>query len=139
MDDPKTGPKTGAGAADAQALAQRFLDVWQEQAGLLATDPKLAELSASWLNLWKQGAAAATQATAPGAQGGGNDARPGAKAGSAKTGAAPAAAASGDGQPDVAELARRLADCEARLAALESRTEGPVRRPGAGPGKRRSK
>src|SRR3546814_16424942 len=53
---------TDPAAPDPQALARQFLDLWQEQAGLLAADPKLAELSATWLTLWQRGADAAQAA-----------------------------------------------------------------------------
>src|SRR5690606_28198468 len=114
-DEPRDRPD------DVDALARRFLDLWQEQAALLATDPRLAELSGAWLTLWQRGAGMAMQAAA--GEGGGNarqaDAGRNSAAGRAERPAA-AAAASGDGQPDPAELARRLAECEARIAALES-------------------
>jgi hypothetical protein len=145
MDD----PKAKAGAGDAQALAQRFLDLWQEQAGLLATDPKLAELSANWLTLWQQGAQKAQQAAQAAGQktagqktadqGGGHGATTGTAPGSPADRAAAAAAASGDHQPDAAQLARRLADCERRLAALESALAGALQQPAARPRQRRSK
>src|SRR3546814_19232720 len=53
---------TDPAAPDPQALARQFLDLWPEQAGLLAADPKLAELSATWLTLWQRGAEAAPAA-----------------------------------------------------------------------------
>jgi hypothetical protein len=136
MDDPKA--KAGSGG-DAQELAQRFLDLWQEQAGLLATDPKLAELSANWLTLWQQGAKNAQQAAAAAAkQQGGADGAPGYSPGP-KARSSTAAAASGHDQPDAAELARRLADCERRLAALEGALAAALQQPAAPARKRRSK
>ncbi|WP_298724830.1 hypothetical protein [uncultured Ferrovibrio sp.] len=121
MDDPK--------ATDPEALAQRFLDLWQEQASLLATDPKLAELSAAWLALWQRGAGVAAQAAGGMALGQGGVNAGGQKGGAGTSGATAAAAASGDSQHDLAELYRRLADCEARIAALESQLGGSVRKP----------
>jgi hypothetical protein len=124
--DPVTDSVSDPG--DPTALAERFLDLWQDQLGAIATDADLAELVARMWSQWLVGPAAwrpaATEAPA----------RPAARARSrapqqssqeadeprAQTpGAAPAAAPSRDHGPDVGDLLARLGTLEKRLAALE--------------------
>jgi hypothetical protein len=137
---------------DLDALARRYLDLWQDQVTAMAGDPQLAaafarmfESAASvmpmqWLGVWLQAAQAAMRAGVAGGDDGGRFAT------DAKAGAAAAAAASGHRGGDVAGLRRRLADLEARVARLESAPAAgpgrgkrdPVRRAAAKPRKRRS-
>jgi hypothetical protein len=125
-------------APDLEALAKRFLDLWQDQVAASVADPALAE----WLSRFL---------AAPGA--------PGAVAGLAKhgetpndaaafadifaamaagytPGAPPAAASSGAGDDRLDELSRRLADCEKRLSALEPGAGKPGGKPRRRPRKR---
>ncbi|WP_430395526.1 hypothetical protein [Ferrovibrio sp.] len=131
MDDKADGPSDAK--PDAGALAKRFLDLWQEQASLIATDPKLAELSGMWMAMWhKMGqvglhGGGPVPSPNPAANGPAAGPKPGNTPDSAP-GAASAAAAPGHGQPDLAELTRRLAECEKRLGALESRAKPAPRR-----------
>ena len=103
-----------------ETLARRYLDLWESQLSAMAADSELAEqlgrlfaaTNASLLAGVKS-AAAGGAGTADGAQHASEDVTP--------AGAAPAAAARGDGAMDLAELDRRLAAIERRLDALERR------------------
>lgn len=90
---------------DPNELARQFLDLWQRQMSLLASEGGLADAFALMTELMA-GRLDGTQF----AQSGENR-RPG--------GAAAAAGASRDRGDDRDELARRLAACEARLDRLE--------------------
>ncbi|MCH7889658.1 MAG: hypothetical protein IIA00_10345 [Proteobacteria bacterium] len=114
-------------APDLEALAKRFLDLWQDQVAASVADPAMAEWLARFL-------------AAPGAPGGpGAETTmgvspydPGAFADiftSMAAGAAPAAASSGAGDDRVDELLDRLAGIESRLAALESGAGKPGGKP----------
>jgi hypothetical protein len=136
------------------ALAQRYLDLWQDQLAALAADPETSRLMGRSLQLWAGAGPAGWQAiwqaaadglkgqqgssfdhgafaeffkqpSNPGSQQGGGQAR----------GAAPAGAASGHGDGDVAELRRRLAELEARVAEVAPQSGGT----GGGAGKRTRK
>jgi uncharacterized small protein (DUF1192 family) len=89
---------------DIEALARRYLDLWQDQASALAGDAELARQLGRWLTLMQSGMAHAFQeaatTSAPGSQ--------------------TPAAASGGGQSGLDELARRLALLEERIAGLEA-------------------
>jgi hypothetical protein len=140
MSDPERDKsKRGKGArgaaeaahADPAALAERFLDLWQDQLAAVATDPDLAELVARLWSQWLVGPTAwrgpAAEAAATGARG----PRAGRARGAARRHeapvepggetprAAPAAAAPGDRGADVGDLLARLGTLEKRLAALE--------------------
>lgn len=125
---------------DLHGLAQRYLDLWQEQLAGLAEDREVAELMARTIELMNTGAAAfasmAQSATAPpeGAAKGGEtpkrdgtdtkqkpDAGPSGAAGRAPGAQAPAAAR-GAADDDLDECARRLGVLEKRVAALEAGT-----------------
>jgi ubiquinone biosynthesis protein UbiJ len=92
-----------------EALARRYLDLWQDQATALAGDAELARQIAQWLSMMQAGMVHGFQSP--------NTANP---APETSTGAASAAAASGGGQPGMDELARRLAALEKRLDRLEA-------------------
>ncbi len=121
---------------DLHALAQRYLDLWQEQLAGVAQDREVAEIMARTIELMNTGAAAfasmAQSAMAPpeGAAKGGEPAKrhgtdtnqePDASPSGAPVAAAPAAAR-GAPDHDLAECARRLGAHEKRVAALEART-----------------
>lgn len=125
---------------DYDALAKRYLDLWQQEMAKLAQDPQAA---GAWANLFQgmmQNATAAWgQACAPGASpttsgfnfGGLNHERAApAKSPVDATRAASAAASSGDGGVAFADVLRRidarLDSIEQRLSALE--THPPARR-----------
>ena len=143
---------------DAVDLAQRFLDLWQNQMAAMAADPELAEFMGRLFDM-QGAAAAAAQGMPPWAAGwpsggampgggerrgekgvgggdGASETKPGARRGGA-AGSAPAGAPSGGRDDDLVDLARRLAECEKRLVALES---GPgARRGRARPATRKKK
>jgi hypothetical protein len=103
---------------DYNALAKKYLDLWQEQLGKLARDPdQLSGAAATWSKL----AASMLQGT-------GAAHEPAASA----HGAAAAAAPSRDGGVDLADVLKRLDVIEQRLAALEP---GP-RKTSGGAGRR---
>jgi len=128
-------------APDLEALAKRFLDLWQDQVAASVADPALAE----WLSRFL--AAPGGPGLAPAGKSKAGKSKDGetindptafadifaAMASGAAHGAAPAAASSGAGDDRLDELSRRLADCEKRLSALEpgpGNTGGkPRRRP----------
>src|SRR5262249_20973227 len=108
---PYSAAMTDSSALD--ALARRYLDLWEEQTAAWASDAALADVLRLWLGLVGLDRFAAG-AGIDGASGqGGTDGKRPARA--------PAAAdAPGDRQHDLAELARHLAALEQRLAALEA-------------------
>jgi hypothetical protein len=118
---------------DLASLAERYLDLWQEQVAALANDPALAAAMAGLLRVFDAAARLADR----GRQGAGGELGT-ADAAAAPGGTAAAAAASRGSQPDHAELARRLAECEARLAALEAAARPPRRGTPAKPRRRRT-
>jgi hypothetical protein len=132
-----------------EALAQRYLDLWQDQLAALAADPETSRLMGRSLQLWAgagpAGWQAIWQAAADGLKGQqGSSFDHGAfaeffkqpAASPAQTrGAAPAGAASGLGDGDVAELRRRLAELETRFAEMAPQPGGT----GGGAGKRTRK
>jgi hypothetical protein len=132
---------------DLDELAERYLDLWQDQLSTLAGDPEFAEvitrLMASSATAMPGAAAwaawpAAMAGLVPGAAGKqAGDGKGAKQAGSGKAaakttgkggseasarppGAKAAAAAPGDGGADLVELVRRLAALEERVAELES-------------------
>jgi hypothetical protein len=120
------------------ALARRFLALWQDQLVATASDPELAAaltrmmtLTGAALAPWTAAMQAAVrrrdvdEAAPPDAA----DApeRPAAADAPERPAAAPAA--SGDGGDALAELARRLAALEERLALLEAGAGGGRARP----------
>ena len=108
---------------DIEALARRYLDLWQDQASALAGDAELTRQLGRWLTLMQSGMAHAFQAAAP------TTAAPGSPA--------PAAASFG-GQPGLDEFARRLARLEERIARLEAGAGGKRKPAGSGARRRKS-
>jgi hypothetical protein len=112
---------------DLKALAERYLDLWEEQFSAAAADPALAAAMAAWLGPWRALAAGAMpggktgcrpddRATASGTRArGGTDeaARP------AAAGAAP-----GDGGRGLERIVEQLDRIERRLDALERKRAG---------------
>jgi hypothetical protein len=105
-----------------EALARRFLALWQEQLVATASDPALADALARMMTV--AGAALAPWTAALQAAARTRDGSEG-----ATDRAAPAAAAPRDGGDAVADLARRLAALEERLAQLEAGARGSGARP----------
>ncbi|CCD03302.1 conserved protein of unknown function (plasmid) [Azospirillum baldaniorum] len=136
-----------------ETLAQRYLDLWQEQWAACAADPEMADAAARLFQMMAQGAAAMapfvlgpggfaytsppgtgwnpTPAPShPSCEGEPRDrgqrhdppaSRPAARS---EAGAAAPGAASGDGGGDTAQLLRRIAALEERLAAMEAASAG---------------
>jgi hypothetical protein len=105
-----------------EALARRFLALWQEQLVATASDPALADALARTMTLAGGALAPWTAALQAAAR-----ARDGDRAAADR--AAPAAAAPRDGGDAVADLARRLAALEERLAQLEAGARSGGARP----------
>ena len=122
-----TGPTGSSDDDDPAALARRFLDLWQEEIAGSGREggPGPLALRLAALHL----AALAGVVAGSGLNG---------PAGAAAPGSAAAPAASGDGGDRLAELARRLAACEERIAALAARGAGADEGPRSSPRGRRS-
>lgn len=112
---------------DYNALAKRYLDLWQEQVAKLARDPgQLAGTAAEWSHMaasMMQNAAASPQsASQPSSQSASSH------DGSTKVSSAPGSAspgsASAPGGVDPADILGRLDALERRIAALESTASG---------------
>ncbi|MEK9901184.1 MAG: hypothetical protein VW516_10600 [Rhodospirillaceae bacterium] len=120
---------------DFAALARQYLDLWEDQLTAMAANPELAEQTARFFDTMQQLGATANPMAAPGlaalmAQMTGQASAPAnpttdqtdgpSDRTAAPAGTAPAAAAHPDRDQQLVELARRLADAEARLDRLES-------------------
>lgn len=111
-------------APDLDALAKRFLDLWQDQVAASVADPALAEWLARFLAAPGASGATPFEGVLPNDGAGFADIFAAMAAGTA-----PAAAACGAGDGGLDELSRRLAECEKRLSALESGGGGPSGKP----------
>src|ERR1700694_5925672 len=100
--------------SEADDLARRFFALWAEYLSALASDPKMAEPLRRWLAF----ASGPLRDASPGDDGAGLPPR-------SPPDAAAAAGASGERDPAVAELARRVDELAERVAALESRRRAP--------------
>src|SRR5436305_253070 len=103
--------------SEADDVARRFIALWGDYLTALAADPKMAEPLHRWLGL----VAAAMPGWPAGEAGPSGPSRAPARS---PADAAASAGASGERDAAVAELARRLDELEARIAALERRREG---------------
>jgi hypothetical protein len=115
-----------------EALARRFLALWQEQLVATASDPELAAAFARTMQLAGTALAPWTAALQSAMR-----IRDQAEA-AAADGAAAAPAPSHDGGDAMAELARRLEAVEERLARLEAGARGDGTRPRERARRRRS-
>ena len=109
-----------------QALASRFVDLWQRQLEIMANDPALREMMTAFSGFMAPGAQAGG---GRGQNGNSDDDQDSTKRGhSTKSDAAGGATAAGapsrQRSDELDELTRRLAACEERLAALEKGTKG---------------
>src|SRR5689334_19246817 len=105
---------------DLETLARRYLDLWQEQVAAMAADPEMSEFMGRLMQAMTAGPGASMMMPwgfPANQESDGN--RPFSSAAPAG-GAAPARAASDDGDRDVGELRERLAALEAQLARLEA-------------------
>jgi hypothetical protein len=116
-------------------LARRYLDLWQDQVAAMSADPDVSRTMGRYAQLWATlgpaGLAGIWAAAAEGLKGGGPGANvfadgpfaeffkhaAGPAAAAAAHGTAPAGAARGDRGDDMAELRRRLAVLEEKLAS----------------------
>ena len=125
-----------ADAPDLEALAKRFLDLWQDQVAASVADPALADWLARFLAAPGHTGPMAGPMAAP-TSGMTPDAAAFADVFAAMARRSPAAAAPGGAGDDrVDQLAGRLAECEKRLAALERGVGGAGGKPRKRPGKR---
>jgi hypothetical protein len=117
---------------DFDALAKKYLDLWQDQIAKMARDPvNLGDAAAAWSQMaasLMQGAAGVPNPMNAAAHAPATNASSPLPAAQRPT---PAASPPGDGGVDFAELFRRLDSIERRLAALEGQ-------PPAKPGRKRS-
>ena len=121
--------------ANLDQLAERFVDLWQDQMTAMAGDPELARLMRRMLGLWGLGPSPFggtpfDVAPEPAARGTADDAGANGQAGAA-VGAAAARPAPGDARAVFVELGRRLDALEERLARLETGSKGSRPRPRA--------
>jgi hypothetical protein len=119
-----------ADPSDLEALAKRFLDLWERQAAAITTDPELGAAMTQMMNL--AGLPVSPGATEKVDEDGPSPSRTGASG----TPAAPAA--SRGRHDDLAELARRVAACEERIVALEARASKGRANSGKGSRRRRT-
>jgi hypothetical protein len=111
---------------DLKALAERYLDLWEEQFSAAAADPALAAAMAAWLGPWRTLAAGAKPAAKTGRT---SDERAtgsstNASRRSAASGPAAAGAAPGDGGRGLERIVEQLDRIERRLDALERKRAG---------------
>jgi hypothetical protein len=144
-----------ADTPDFAALAREYLDLWEDQLAAMAADPTLARQSARFFETMGGAEAAANPMANPmataqmaamaqqfmtlaGLAAGGNtsDGPTTSTPPNPAPGAAPAAAASGDGAQQLAELTGRLAALEERLDRLEAGGGGAGSRAKPATGKR---
>ena len=129
-----------AESADLDQLAERFVDLWQDQMGAMAGDPELSRLMRRMLGLWGLGSgplAASPFAVAPDPGPGSHEAGRNGDA-AAPAGAAPARPAPGDAGAVLVELVRRLGALEERLARLEAGSKESRPGPRAKPRRRKA-
>jgi uncharacterized small protein (DUF1192 family) len=106
---------------DLDTLARRYIDLWQEQVAAMAADPEMSELMGRLIQAMTGGPGAMMPWAFSAKQESDGKRQPNPPA---AAGAAPARAASDDGDHDVAELRERLAALEAQLARLEADAGG---------------
>ena len=128
----ETSPPTDSAAdednqPDIGALAQQYVDLWQQQLSGAASDEALAGVMAQTVQLMNAGATAmASYATSQASRTAKDDNRgnDGGNNHVGDTGATPVAASSGVDNSVVDELHRRIEQLEKRIAALETGTGG---------------
>lgn len=103
------------------ALAKRYIALWQDQMTQISADPSVTE---AWQSVFEtaaknEGLTSDAFAAYTAAFSGAGASQPGAAAGSA-----PTAPASGNGGPDFADVLRRLDALERRIADLEADRAG---------------
>ncbi|MEE8171445.1 MAG: hypothetical protein V3T62_00785 [Alphaproteobacteria bacterium] len=130
MNERNGGGGSSSGNRDElQALASRFVDLWQRQLEIMAQDPGLSEMMAAYSNF---GAQALGAGGARDENGTPDDSNGETANSDTSAGAAAAHASSRQRRSELDELSRRVAACEKRLAQLEKRA-------GAGSGSARKR
>lgn len=125
-----------SGTPDLKALAERYLDLWEEQFSAAAADPALAAAMAAWLAPWRALAAGAMPGGKAGptsherTPGSGTKAR--GRTAAETAGPAAAGAAPGDGGRGLERIVEQLDRIERRLDALERKRAGKGGGDGAG-------
>ncbi len=106
---------------DLAKLAQDWITLWQSELAALAADREAQEMWRTWLAVWAGVAANAMKALPrnDGVHAGGGGAADAPRA-------APAAAASDPRDAEIDRLAKRLAELERRLAAVEQPSGQPT-------------
>lgn len=108
-----------ADSTDMDALAKRYIELWQDQMAQISVDPSVTD---AWRSVFES--AAKNLGIAPDAfaayTAAFSGAAHGAKQGNGSTGSKTPAALSGDRGADLADVLRRLDALERRLAALET-------------------
>lgn len=125
MSEPSPYSSKSAGAGDPRRVAAEFVDLWQDQIGALADNRNLSEALESMLAMLDRVTTAKSACTESGHDGD-KYIESSEQSSSANTGgdmaarSAPAGPASGDDVERIDELRRRIAECQSRIAALES-------------------
>ncbi len=104
-----------ADSVDMDALAKRYVELWQDQMAQISSDPSVTD---AWRSVFEN--AAKNLGIAPDAFAAYTAAFSGVSQGAALAGSEAAAPASSDGRADLADVLRRLDALERRLAALET-------------------
>ena len=125
---PGTKPSRTAENGDSRRVAADFVDLWQDQVGALADDHSLSEALESMLAMLDRAATADTANAGPDHDGNehiepsgdGSNGESGGESGGGAAGAAAPGPAPGDDVEHIDELRRRIAECQSRIAALES-------------------
>ncbi|HET9147617.1 MAG TPA: hypothetical protein VFN77_06180, partial [Acetobacteraceae bacterium] len=105
-----------------ESLARDWIELWQSELAAMAADRELREGWTQMLSLW---AGAASSAVEAGMRMARHDGARGSSASHDAARAAPGAAAPDAGRDEIERLHRRIADLEARLAAMEERKPRP--------------
>ena len=118
---------------DMEDLARRYMDLWQEHLNTLARDQDMTKVMAQTMAMMTSGAQAFVDAT-------GASFRPTRERGDDSSPDRPPSTAppDGDAATDIAELHRRIAALEERVAELESETSRCGIKPGKGHRKNKS-
>ena len=125
--------KDNGNAGELDALAKRYLDLWESQLAALGSDRELAEAMAKTAKLMNSGATAFLEGITKATHG--KNAEDAAGAETNNAGPQAAAALDGHSDHDLADFQRRLERLEKRLAQLEAGSGGKGARPGKGSGK----
>jgi hypothetical protein len=122
---------------DLKALAERYLNLWEEQFTAAAADPTLNAVMSAWLESWRGFGYGRRSATTAHAAHPAKEAPDHAAQSSSAGGTAPAGPAPANGGPGLSEILERLDRLERRLAVLERERGGKGRKAGSRRGRSR--